>query len=193
MPINSEYKTYAIHHEQMIADYIVSLQRANNPTAEFYRQPIQIFYSNDNNFTQKQSYICTNFQQQNTIFLSCETFSHYRIDFGELPCLIKINPLASSKQIANISSNATVHCNEWFLFLKPDPQLYCTLMGNRRPTHISVEVLPLFSTPSAIVESFSNSLQTELHTGLIAQNRWKKLLHNPIFRILLKLHRLIKK
>lgn len=180
--LSEHYQNYILHTQLMIADYVVSNQHLANPTSEFYRQRIQLFYSTDETFTEQDSSFCAPLQENVSLTLSSQ-YTNYRIDFGELPCLVYID----TTQCISINSNATVSSNRWYLFTNHDPQFHLVIDTMKSVT-VTARIFPIFNIPTEQSIHFANSLKTQLLNGQIAQRRWDKLMSNTIFFNLYKLY-----
>lgn len=182
--LDSDYIDYIINAEQMICDYLSTIQLTSNPVAAFYRQQIRVFYSNgDAGYQLEQSDDIGRLQTDNVVSLNMsDDKSRYRFDFGEEPCAMCVSVMDG------ITSNATLTVGNWLIFTEHDPQVFVDCELCKRPS-LTVRVYPLSSIPK-------NDSATMRYIDIRNQyeaDRWRRLKLSAPIRVALTIRKLCKR
>ncbi|KJY52514.1 Glycosyl transferase [Bifidobacterium kimbladii] len=192
--IDKGYVDYLFRNSQMVEDYVRSNQLANNPRLAFYRQQIQLFRGKNRAFSiDDQTTLCESMHEENHLEIPAGDHSIFRIDFGELPCLITdltVHAAAAAK--VKVSSNASFENAGTLFFLSADPQLYIETDPPGREVSLTARVYPLDHVPPQPLAILTERIRRHQDSDRADLERWQRFRSQPLVALLIKIRRALR-
>lgn len=157
--VSQKYSNALVRQQQMISDFYETIGSKTDSKKTFYQQQIQVFYSDTEEMSEKNSEISeTPLNMVNRVSLDTNLHGYYRIDFGELPtCISHFRVEGSKDNDFSVSANTPIFTKQDFVFLSRDPQIILHFEKAQGNVIVNAEVTPL------------ESLSLEQSEGIIAR------------------------
>ncbi|WP_288804841.1 glycosyltransferase [uncultured Bifidobacterium sp.] len=189
--IDHGYVDYLFRNSQMVEDYVRSNELANNPRLAFYRQQIQLFRGKSRAFSiDDRTTLFESMQEENHLVIPAGDYMIFRIDFGELPCLITdLTVHATTAAKVRVSSNASFEDAGTLFFLSDDPQLYIETDPPGREVSLTARVYPLDHVPPQPLAILTERIRRHQDSDRADLERWQRFRSQPLVALLIKIRR----